>query len=91
MPKIPSRIAPWNLARHQDQRETKTETRRLHFLVGEAAEADKRRGIGNHDLCIPQADERDEHADSSSGRMLQAIGHAVHDLLANPGNGENQE
>src|ERR1035438_3578388 len=79
----PKQNCAMEFSRHQDQREAEPETGRLHFLVGEAAETDKGGGIGDDQLGIPQSDESDEHSYSSGGRMLQAIGNAVHNLLAN--------
>src|ERR1700683_2936596 len=79
------------LSRHQYQREDKTETGRLHLFVREAAEAYKGGGVGDHELCIPQADECNEHSNACSSRMFQAIRHAVDDLLANSSHRQHQE
>ena len=78
-------------ARHQNQRESEAKAGSLHFLVGEAAKANKCIWIGHDKLGVPQSHKRDEHSNASSGGMLQAIGHTVHDLLANARDREYQE
>ena len=88
---MPIRIAAVDLPRHQDQSQHQAEACGLHFTVGKAAQADKSGGIGHHQFRVPQSDEGDEEADSGGGGMLQAIGHAVDDLLANARDGEQKK
>ena len=77
--------------RHQDQRQNKSKTCGLHFFVGEAAEAYIGSRIGYHKFCVAQSHKRDKHSNARRSRVLQAIGHAVDDLLANPRHGEHEE
>ena len=69
----------------------KSDAGQLRFVIGEAAQADECRRIRDHQLRVAQSDERDEHADAARGRMLQAVGNAVDDLLADAGDGQNQK
>ena len=60
-------------------------------MIAETPQADKSSGIGDHQVCIPQSNERDEHSNSARSRMFQAIGNAIHDLLADAAHSQNQE
>ena len=80
-----------DLARHQEQGQHDSEAGGLHFFVGKTSQTDERGCIGHHQLGIPQPHESDKEANAGGGRMLQAIGHAVDDLLAHPRDCENQE
>src|SRR5271157_2320754 len=80
-----------DLSGHENQRQGKPEAGGLHFLAGETAEAHKGSGIGHDELGISQTNKCDEHADSGGRGVLQAIRHAIDNLLADSRNRENQE
>jgi hypothetical protein len=60
-------------------------------MVGKIAETDKRSGISDNKLRVPQPDKRNEETDPGGSLMLQAIRNAVDDLLTNTRNREHKK
>jgi hypothetical protein len=89
--KDPDQDGTVDFSRHQNQCQPEAEAGGLHRPIGEATEPDESGGVGNYQFCVPHADERDEHANPGGRRMLQAIGHAIDDLLPNTGHREYQK
>src|SRR5260370_24861946 len=75
----------------QDGDENESGGGEAHMRVGNFAEPNKRGGIGDDDVRVAQADERDEQADASGSAVLEAIGNAVDDLFAHIRKRENQK
>src|ERR1700686_5815088 len=76
---------------HEDGDEQKSRGGKKHLRVGNFAEANEGCTIGDDNSGVAQTDERDEEANARGGAMFEAIGNAVHELLANIGEGEQQE
>src|SRR5467141_904631 len=74
---------------HQDGDEHESGSSETHVRVGNFAEPDESGGIGDDDVRVAQADERDEQADASGSAVLEAIGNAVDDLFAHIRKREN--
>ena len=79
------------LSRHEDQSQDQAKAGSLHFFVGETAEADECSWICHHELGVAQSHERDKHSNSRGSRVLQAVGHAVDNLLANASHREHKK
>ena len=62
----PDENAPVDLPHHQHQRQENSEASHLDFAIRKVPQTDKRGGVRNHQLGIPQPDERNKHADPSS-------------------------
>src|SRR5437868_2968565 len=80
-----------DLSGHQHESEHQTKAGGLHLVISKAAEADKGSGVSHHKFRIAQSDECNEESDARRGRMLQAIGHAVDDLLADSRESEHKK
>src|SRR5229473_395954 len=78
-------------ANHQDGDENESGGGETDLRIGNFAEAHEGGGIGDDDVGVAQADEGDEEADAGGGAVLEAIGNAVDDLLADVGEGEEKK
>jgi len=59
--------------------------------VGDSAQGHVGGGMGDDDLGIAETNERDEQANARRRAVLQAVGNAVHNHLADVGEGEQKE
>src|SRR5580700_7022917 len=74
-----------DFACHKDRDQHQADRSENYLRIGDAAKPNERGWIRDDDLCVAKSDECDEQTDSRGGSMLQAVGNAVDDLLANAG------
>ena len=80
-----------NAAGHQNGDENESSGCEKHVRVGGFAKSDEGGGISDNDVRVAQTNEGDEQADAGGGAVLQAIGNAVDDLLADFDKGQEQK
>ncbi len=90
-PKDADQNSAVDLPCHEDESQGKSETSRLHLLIGEASQANEGSRVRDHQFCVAQPNEGNEHSNARSRGVFKAVGHTVDDLFAHPGHGQQQE